>query len=71
VIGGNILGAVTLAIWPTERAPGGFLRPTAAIQIDGTRNVFAHLRLRANPIESNAMDNSPTVKAIGQNQNSE
>jgi hypothetical protein len=71
VIGGNILGAVTLAIWPTERAPGGFLRPTAAIQVDGTRNVFAHLRLRANPVESNAMDNSPTVKAAGQNQTSE
>jgi Uncharacterized protein conserved in bacteria (DUF2272) len=63
VIGGNILGAVTLAIWPTERAPAGFLRPTAAIQYDGVRNVFAHLKLRANPIEANAMDNSPTVKA--------
>jgi hypothetical protein len=65
VIGGNILGAVTLAVWPTERAPAGFLRPTAAIQIDGVRNVFAHLKLRATPIEANAMDNSPTVKATG------
>lgn len=63
VIGGNILGAVTLAIWPTEPTPGGYPRPPAAIEIDGTRNVFAHLRLRANPIEDNAMDNSPTVKA--------
>jgi hypothetical protein len=63
VIGGNILGAVTLAVWPTERAPGGYLKPTAAIEIDGTRNVFAHLKLRANPIELNAMDNSPTVRA--------
>jgi Uncharacterized protein conserved in bacteria (DUF2272) len=63
VIGGNILGAVTLAIWPTERTAGGFAKPAAAIEIDGTRNVFAHLRLRADPIEMNAMDNSPTVKA--------
>jgi len=63
VIGGNILGAVTLAVWPTERAPAGFLRPTEAIQIDGARNVFAHLKLRAGPIEVNAMDNSPTIKA--------
>jgi hypothetical protein len=63
VIGGNILGAVTLAVWPTERAPAGFLRPTSAIQYDGVRNVFAHLKLRANPIEANAMDNSPTVQA--------
>jgi hypothetical protein len=67
VIGGNILGAVTLAVWPTERAPAGFLRPTAAIQIDGTRNVFAHLKLRASPIESNAMDNSPSAKPIAAN----
>jgi hypothetical protein len=64
VIGGNILGEVTLAIWPTERTAGGFPKPVSAIQIDGTRNVFAHLRLRADPIEANAMDNSPTVKAI-------
>ena len=27
--------------------------------------MFAHLRLRANPIESNALDNSPTIKALG------
>jgi len=52
-----------LAVWPTERAPAGFLRPTEAIQIDGARNVFAHLKLRAGPIEVNAMDNSPTIKA--------
>jgi hypothetical protein len=63
VIGGNILGGVTLAIWPTERGAGPFLRPTEAIQIDGARNVFAHLKLRAGPIEVNAMDNSPTAKA--------
>lgn len=67
VVGGNILGAVTLAIWPTERAPGGYLKPTAAIEVGGTRNIFAHLKLRANPIEVNAMDNSPTVKALHTN----
>ena len=64
VIGGNILGAVTLAVWPTERAPAGYLRPVDSIQIDGVRNVFAHLKLRANPIEVNAMDNSPTIRAL-------
>jgi hypothetical protein len=64
VIGGNILGAVTLAVWPTERAPAGFLRPVASIQIDGVRNVFAHLKLRADPVEVNAMDNSPTIRAL-------
>ncbi|HTK80141.1 MAG TPA: DUF2272 domain-containing protein [Rhizomicrobium sp.] len=66
VVGGNILGAVTLAVWPTERAPAGYLRPVPAIQIDGIRNVFAHLKLRANPIEWNAMDNSPTIRALKQ-----
>jgi len=64
VIGGNILGAVTLAVWPTERAPAGYLRPVPSIEIDGTRNVFAHLKLRADPVEVNAMDNSPSIRAL-------
>ena len=62
VIGGNILGAVTLAIWPTERDPGLYMRPARALEIDGHRAIFAHLKLRAGPIEANAMDNSPTIK---------
>jgi len=32
--------------------------------IDGARTVFAHLKLRADTVESNALDNSPTVKAL-------
>jgi len=64
VIGGNILGAVTLAIWPTERDPNAYIRPDRQLRIDGARQIFAHLKLRGGPIEANAMDNSPTVKAI-------
>ncbi|MBV9572146.1 MAG: DUF2272 domain-containing protein [Alphaproteobacteria bacterium] len=62
VIGGNILGAVTLAIWPTQRDPGLYMRPVRSLEIDGHRAIFAHLKLRASPIEANAMDNSPTIK---------
>jgi hypothetical protein len=69
VVGGNILGAVTLAIWPTERDSGGYIRPDRRLRIDGTRQIFAHLKLRAAPIESNAMDNSPTVKGMVQRPN--
>lgn len=64
VIGGNILGAVTLAIWPTERDQNAYIRPNRQLRIDGTREIFAHLKLRGGPIEANAMDNSPTIKAM-------
>ncbi len=33
--------------------------------IPGGRVVFAHLKLRADPIEADALDNSPTIKALG------
>ena len=32
--------------------------------IDGARTVFAHLKLRADRVELNALDNSPTVRAL-------
>ena len=56
-IGGNVRGRVSLKILPIdERA-----RPIAR----GGRPVFAHLKLDADPIALDAMDASPTVRAIG------
>lgn len=58
-IGGNVGSAVTLKVLPAER-DGAILKPAA-----GRRPMFAHLKLRADPIEMNAMDNSPTLQTLG------
>ena len=60
-IGGNVRGTVSLKLLPAVRADGR-LRPVA---VAGGRAVFAHLKLRANPIEIDALDNSPTIRALG------
>ena len=55
-IGGNVRGTVSLKRLPAARGPGEDLRPT--------RTTFAHLKLRADPIALDALDNSPTMKAL-------
>ena len=57
VIGGNVRGTVSLKRLPATRSQGETLRPE--------RTTFAHLKLRADPIDLNAVDNSPTMKALG------
>ena len=42
------------------------MRPVDQSMIPGGRTVFAHLKLRADPIEADALDNSPTIKALGE-----
>ena len=42
------------------------MRPVDQSMIPGGRVVFAHLKLRADPIEADALDNSPTIKALGE-----
>lgn len=67
-IGGNVRGTVSLKLLPAIREESGRLRPTPAGSASGrggARPTFAHLKLRAAPIEANALDNSPTIKAIG------
>jgi len=56
-IGGNVRGTVSLKRLPASRGRGENLRPT--------RRTFAHLKLRADSIALNALDNSPTMKALG------
>ncbi len=54
-IGGNVRGTVSLKLLPA--APrGGHLAPT--------RRMFAHLKLRADPIEDDALNLSPTFQSL-------
>ena len=58
-IGGNVRGTVGLKLMPAVREPDIGLRPDG-----GTRRMFAHLKLRAEPIEPDAFDRSPTMRAV-------
>jgi hypothetical protein len=61
-IGGNVRGVVSLKILPAVRDSGRPLRPYTG---DDERPLFAHLKLRAAPIASDALAASPTLKAAG------
>lgn len=56
-IGGNVGGTVSLKFFPAVKERGDHLHPRD--------DIFAHLKLRTEPIESNALDNSPTIRALG------
>ncbi len=58
-IGGNVRGTVALKLLPAAGAPGRDLRPTG-----GARPLFAHLKLRAAPIEADAFDHTPTMRIL-------
>ena len=61
-IGGNVRGAVSLKLLRADRAAD---RPLRLVDMEEDRPIFAHLKLRADPIEANALDSSPTIKAFG------
>ena len=58
-IGGNVRGAVSLKLLPAAEGPDGSLRPLA-----GRRRIFAHLKLRAPSIAADALDHTPTMRAV-------
>jgi len=58
-IGGNVRGVVSLKVLPAVREAG---RPLRVATADDERPVFAHLKLRAAPIDANALDTSPAYK---------
>jgi hypothetical protein len=64
VIGGNVEQSVSLTILPLRRDGEAYAKPVDDSIIDGARTVFAHLKLRADRVEPNALDNSPTVRAL-------
>jgi hypothetical protein len=64
VIGGNVEESVSLTILPLRRDSEAYAKPVDDSVIDGARTVFAHLKLRADRVELNALDTSPTVRAL-------
>ena len=60
-IGGNVRASVRLKIIPAEKGDAGFFAPRPY----AGRQLFAHLQLQAEPIEANAMNNSPTIRRLG------
>jgi hypothetical protein len=63
-IGGNVRRSVSMKLLPASRENGRHMRPMDPSTPERPRPFFAHLKLRAKPIESNAFDNSPTMKAL-------
>lgn len=61
-IGGNVRDAVSLKVLPAIFGQGPS-SPARSIGPEG-RRIFAHLKLRADSIEDDAFENSPTVKAL-------
>ncbi|MGB4247747.1 MAG: DUF2272 domain-containing protein [Pseudohongiellaceae bacterium] len=60
VIGGNVRGSVRLKVFPAVRDGSEPLRPLG----DNGRILFAHLSLKADAIEGEALDNSPSVQML-------
>ena len=58
-IGGNVRGAVSLKLLPAADGPDGSLRP-----LPTRRRIFAHLKLRAPSIPADALDHTPTMRAV-------
>ncbi len=63
-VGGNVRRLVSLKLFSAVQDASGNLRPANPPKTGGIRPLFAHLKLRANPIELNALENSPTIKAL-------
>ncbi len=61
VIGGNVRGSVTMKLLPATIAENGLLKPAPY----NGRIIFAHLKLSADPVSTNALDLTPTFKAMG------
>ncbi len=64
LVGGNVMDSVSLTILPGTRDGDGPLRPLAETDLAGARTMFAHLRLQAPPTKLNALDDSPTIRAM-------
>jgi hypothetical protein len=63
-IGGNVRRSVSMKVLPAASQPGKPMRLLEQPMLGRIRPVFAHLKLRAKPIEANALDTSPTIKVV-------
>ena len=65
VIGGNVRGSVRLKLFAARFGSNGDGEPRARSVTGDDRTMFAHLKLRAEPLhEADALDTSPTVRAL-------
>jgi hypothetical protein len=64
-VGGNVRGRVSMKLLPAAIGSRGQLLPVDQAAGARSRPAFAHLKLNARSIGLNALDDSPTVKAIG------
>ena len=60
VIGGNVGGSVRMKLLPAGKESGEYFE---ALPYNG-RQIFAHLKLRADPVAADALERSPTFQAI-------
>lgn len=65
-IGGNVRGSVRLKLLPAEFAAGTGAEPEVRSVGRGGRAIFAHLKLRSDPIEADAFERSPTMRALAE-----
>jgi hypothetical protein len=63
-IGGNVRRAVTMKVFPAVREKGKHLRPSPPLDTERPRPIFAHLALRANRVNADALTTSPVLKVV-------
>lgn len=64
VVGGNVVQGVSLTILRLTSEGAAHARPVAEMDIAGARTVFAHLKLRADPVEPDVMDRTPVLRSL-------
>ena len=64
VIGGNVFQSVSLTLLPLTRDRAAFPHPIDKSLVDGAITIFAHLKLKAQGIDANALDNSPAIRVL-------
>ena len=64
VIGGNVSGSVRMKLFAADIDVNGDGESTVRWVGGDGRTIFAHLKLRADPIGADALETSPTVKAL-------
>jgi hypothetical protein len=65
-IGGNVRGSVSLKLLPAEFDGGGTGEASVRRVGNGRGNIFAHLKLRADPVDDDALRMSPTIQKLGE-----
>ena len=58
-IGGNVRASVRMKILPAKHTEGAYFAPVPY----AGRQIFAHLKLKFDPIEANALEKSPTMRS--------